>query len=302
MYQRGFAPLLVLIGIFILGIGGALVYSKQVPLPKISLTSEENKDQVTVSPSITPTPTVIGQIKLSPTQTKSLNPKVTPTTSLKPTSTPKPTPTSASTATPVPITKKNTCDVNVIYGKLDGTKPDPLLVTLVYSFTGSGNVYMSGAQWDFDGNGSWDTDLKQSNGTMEHTYNSGGIYNVRLQLQASDGSMTDVCSKSVSLAGAIDVSLKGQVYQDLNCNNSKDNGENGVSGVTFVIMSPDGLIYQRTVSDQGGNYSFSKKISVNDPLPLLLSPADYNYIFTDKTLILNSQNYSATVDLPLCSS
>lgn len=288
MRQKGFVPIFVLIGVLIVGVISIFVYSGQALITKAPIPNNEQK-QATASAVTTATPVSAIQknaVKM-PVNSPLVKPTAKPAASLIPSQTP-------------PV-KKNTCDVNVIYGKMDGTKPDPLLVTLVYSFSGSGNVYMTGVQWDFDGDGNWDTDMKQSNGTMEHTYGSGGNYNVKLKLQASDGSVTDVCSKTVSLAGAVDVSLKGQLYRDLNCNNAKDSGEEGIGGVAFTIMSPGGLIYQNTITDQSGNYSFSKKISVNDSLPLLLSPADHNYIFTDKTVTLNSQNYSATIDLPTCS-
>lgn len=280
-------PLYVILGVFFFGVVGISIYIQQNSTSKSPVNPDQN--QATISAAISESPPTLTKLK--------------PTLSSSPTSklTPKPTVTTSITPTQALASRKNTCNVNIVYGKLGGTKPDPLMVTLVYSFSGEGDAYMTGAQWDFNGDGNWDTDMSQSNGTVEHTYSSGGNYNVKLRLQASDGSTTDVCSETVSLQGAIEVSLKGQVYRDTNCNDTKDEGEEGVGGISFTIMSSGGLIYQSAVSDSGGNYSFSKKISVNDSLPLILAPNDHSNVFPDKSLTLNSQNYSATVNIPLCS-
>lgn len=227
MNQSGLIPIIFLISVLVIasvGVAGTLYLNKTIP--DITFSGKDNQE-FTFSPnpstasgkSSTPADTqhlsafqiILNRFKnnlipsSSPISTvvpKPITPSQT-TTSPKPvttsTQTANPTPTPTPTSTPVPV-KKNTCDINVIYGKLGGAASDPLLVTLVYSFSGYNNVYMTGAQWDFDGNGSWDTDLKQSNGTIEHTYSQSGTYNVKLQLQGSDGSITDVCTKSVTVS------------------------------------------------------------------------------------------------------
>lgn len=287
MFQKGYVPPIVLILLAVIGIS-AVVIIKNLPInqPQPSTTNQqEEANSSSVSEESGST--------ITPTKSKSQTPS--------PTSAPK-TGSTNSTPTPTPTSsvQKNSCVINVIYGRLGAADSDPLLVTLVYSFNSHNNAYMTGAQWDFDGNGTWDTDLKQSNGTIEHTYSSGGNYTAKLKLQDSNGDMTDICSNSFSLSSAIDVSLNGQVFRDLNCNNSKDSGEGGISGVKFTIMSSSGMVYQNTTTDQNGNYSFSKRIAINSSLPLLISTADHSYYFDSKYVTLNQQNNSATLDIPYC--
>lgn len=292
MNQKGFVPLYILVGILIIGLSGVLIYFKQAPAKKTSETSSNDQNQATPSAL----PTTKASASLSPA--KSLTPKAS---SLSPRLSPSPTPTVVPTPVQVSTTKKNTCEVNVIYGKMGGGSSDPLMVTLTYSYSGYNNTYMTGAQWDFDGDGNWDTDMKQSNGTVEHTYGSGGNYNIKLKLQASDGSTTDICSKTASLAGAIEVLLKGVVYNDLNCNNSKDDGENGVSGATLAIMTPGGLVYETVTTDANGSYSFSKKITVGESITVEPSPNIHNGIrYYPTAVTLNSQNSMATTNISVC--
>jgi len=49
-------------------------------------------------------------------------------------------------------------------------------------------------------------------------------------------------------------SISGTVFNDLNGNNVKDGGENGVSGVKIVLS---GVVAESTVTDGSGNFSFS---------------------------------------------
>ncbi len=102
-----------------------------------------------------------------------------------------PTPTPTPTPTPLP---KTTCSINV--GSINSLTVQFIYSANIYSPT---NKYMTGAQWDFDSNGSWDTDMSQSNGNISHTYPNAGTYNVRLHLQMSDGEITDACSTTITL-------------------------------------------------------------------------------------------------------
>lgn len=288
MKEKGFIPLYLIIVLVAFGVVGGVVYYRQNTNTAVEQTTNSTQEE-SASPSATTSPTN----KLSPSAIKTITPTPSKTA---PTNTGTPSPTTTSTVSSV---KKNTCSVNVINGKLNRDSSNPLLVTLTYSFTGYGNVYMTGAQWDFDNNGTWDTDMSQSNGTAEQTYSSGGTKNVRLQVKGSDGNITDVCSKSFNLAQVIDVTLKGQVYKDNNCNKSKEDGDAGISGVRMTVDS-NGQVLEDLTSDSSGNYSFTKKISPEASLSLALGPADYNYNFFSMNVTLSKNNSTAILDVPLC--
>lgn len=300
MEQRGFIPVIVLVGILVVVsvIGIYTDFGKNINLGFYNKQSEKIQESTSSAAPMVETRAA----------TPTANPKYAPKKSSNtPTpvaqKTPTPTPTVSPSTTTSGQQKKNTCDINVIYGKLggDSRKQDPLLVTLTYSFSAYNNTYMTGAQWDFDGNNSWDTDLKQSNGTVEHTYSQGGTYNVRLQVQASDGSMTDVCNRQITVTQGITISLSGQVYNDLNCNKSKDTGEGGVSGQRLSVVTSEGLIYEDLTTDSNGNYSFSRNIKADESLSLYLAPIDHAFPFSPTSPVtLNAQNRSATIDISKC--
>lgn len=215
MNQKGLIPILILIGLVVvttIAVGGVLYINKTLPDFKIqSNTNTEftysppptssNSNSQSNTQHLSAFQILLGRIRATPSSSPSPSPIVSIPT---PTPTTRPSPTvgvsATPTPTPAPVVRKNTCDVNVIYGKLDPSQiSSPLLVTLIYSFISYNNVYMTGAQWDFDGDGSWDTDMSQSNGTIEHTFSNSGTYNVKLRVKGSDGSITDVCSKSVTV-------------------------------------------------------------------------------------------------------
>lgn len=97
----------------------------------------------------------------------------------------------------------------------------------------------------------------------------------------------------------ITVTLNGQVFNDLNCNNIKDSGETGYSE-SITIMQPNGFVFETLTSGSDGNYSFSKTIAENEALTIQPSPNDHNLIFTPPTVTLNSSNRSATVNISHC--
>lgn len=303
MSQKGLIFIPILIGTLIIVAVAGFIYFQQKLIGQ--LPTFENKEasfsanldinqtfEENLSNTNSPAP--------SATSNKSTNKQSTPTPSPTSTSSTK---TSTPTPTPTSTTKKNTCEVSVIYGKLLGGASDPLLVTLVYSYYSHNSAYMTGAQWDFDGNGTWDTDLKQSNGDIEHTYPKSGTYTPRLQLQGSDGSMTDVCAKQVTIDNGLAVQLSGQVFKDLNCNSTKDTGEDGLSGKKLSVLNAQGIAYTDVTTDNNGYYSFSKNIRVNDSLTLQLSPVNFAFNFISPTSVtLDSLNPSATINVSLCSN
>ncbi len=284
-YMRGFAQLYLILVLVVVSVVGGAVYYRQNLATKVEQTQSSGPEE-SASPSAATSPTSKPTATIAKTNTP-IPSKITPT------ATRTPTPTSSSTSS----AKKNTCGINVINGKLGGGSSDPLLVTLVYSFSGFNNSYMAGAQWDFDGNGSWDTNMSQPNGTIEHTYGLGGSKNVRLQVKASDGSTTDICSKTFSLADALEVSLKGTMFDDINCNGTRDSGEIGVSNIKMTAMSPGGNVYADVFTDSSGNYSFTRKIKADESLDVMMGSADHNALFDNFTVTLNKNNPTYTKNI-----
>ncbi|MDD2823439.1 MAG: SdrD B-like domain-containing protein [Candidatus Daviesbacteria bacterium] len=283
MYQKGFIPPIVIILLAVIGISSFLVI-KNIPF---------NQPQTTTNTPFQASSSA--QTKNSPTST------ISPTKSKSQTSTPTPT----STKAPTFSVQKNTCGVEVVYGKMGGISSDPLLVTLVASFTSHNNAYLTGAKWDFEGNGSWDTDLKQSNGQMEHTYPQAGTYTAKLQVQGSDGTYTDICSKSLTVPSGTTVRLTGKVYEDINCNGVPEPSEKGVANATVTIDNTQTSASTTVNTDSNGNYSFSQNVQSNSYVSLSpgFSPVPPGYksnpYFTEPTLALNSNQSSVNVDLPL---
>lgn len=142
-------------------------------------------------PTLTPAPTVF-EPTVTPVPTKkAVVPTKIPTKIIAPTSTPVP-----PTATPV-ANSPNELRCEVSTSPMAG--PAPLEVTLAYTVLNIGSdAYVTGVQWDFNGDGNWDTDLNINTGRVNYTYSTVGVYTVRLKTQLSDGRITE-CSASVAV-------------------------------------------------------------------------------------------------------
>lgn len=95
----------------------------------------------------------------------------------------------------------STCDINALATPINPNEhfDNPLTVQFAYAAKYKISKYVTGAQWDFEGDNKWDTDMSLSNGTIAHVFSKEGSYNVKLQLQMSDGEITPVCSKTVTV-------------------------------------------------------------------------------------------------------
>lgn len=299
MNQRGFIPIVILISILVIGTVGTIIYIKQQGTGQSPESSPISEAKDTV---ISPTTSVTNNVpttKITQPQTKpTIKPSNTPTSTVKPTNTP------ALTNTPTPA-PKSSCGINVLATPLDPNSnfDNPLTVQFTYSATPVGNKYMSGAQWDFAGNASWDTDMSQSNGTIAHTFPSNGNYNVKLQLKMSDGEITPTCSKNITVPMGITVRLTGQVFNDKNCNAIKEPDEQGVSGVTVNIFKiPEYYVYTTLTSDSNGNYNLTRIIDPQGSLsikPSHVAAPGYK-INTDQVPVsLSSGQTSMNKDLPM---
>jgi hypothetical protein len=193
--KKQFKPIFIIpiaLGIFLIGF---VVRMGRIDRPAYSLKPIEpgELEKPTPTPILTPTPT------LAPTPILNLK-KPTPTPTvfrLTPTSAPTAGPTTPPTSTPIPEPEnKLRCEINV--DPQGG--PDPLTVNMSYVVLYIGNdAYVTGIQWDFENDGSWDTDLSLANSSVSHTYVGVGIYTIRMQVRLSDGRMTDACFRSIAV-------------------------------------------------------------------------------------------------------
>lgn len=322
MNQKGLIPILILIAVVVLsgaGIAGTLYVSKTIP--DFTALNKQSRELSASSSALlnpdNPMPQVpakrlsVFEILLQRGRISQKTPSSSPPASAK-MSIPTPSPsvsvvaTTAPTATPTPAARKNTCDVNVTYGKLGGGFSHSLLVTLIYSYSSYNNSYMTGAQWDFTGDGTFDTNMSQSNGTIEHTYPAAGTYTAKLKVQGSDGATTDVCSKSVTVPSGIEIKATGKVYEDLDCDNFPDPSENGVGGAAVrIIKMPENYIYYELNANSNGNYSFSQYIQPDSSLSMAVEPGvapDGYYSspkFTATTYTLGNSQTTRNLDIPL---
>lgn len=306
MNQKGVIPIaIILIGVLIAGAVGAMFFIKKYrpDQPKSSPNPVIFQQEVSSSPTLAVTSTPLAA---KPTAKPSAKQTSSPTATAP---TPVPTNTPSPAGKPAPAAK-SACAINVSASPLDPSASfdNPLTVQLTHSeFPVDGKYmtgYMTGAQWDFDGNGSWDTDMSQLNGSIAHTFASGGNYDVKLQLKMSDGEITPTCSKTVTVPmGIITLRLSGQVYSDNNCNAVKEAGEQGVSGVTVnIIKLPEYSMYTTLTSDSNGNYNLSRVVDPQGSLYIQPSPVaapGYKINADSQAVSLSSDNLSASQDLPL---
>ena len=279
MRQDGFTPVILLfvvaaIAVVSLTVAFSIVLKKQSDSPPAQKEIAQENSSFNTEKEPLPTITQI------PTPNKTSTPKTA-------TSQPKATPTSA--------VKYNTCSVNLLADTSSQNN-----VRLSAGASSKNGSYIKGAQWDFNGNGSWDTDMNLSNQSTTHNY-SNGTYTIRLRTLMSDGSTTEVCTKSVSVPFGFTVSLDGTVYEDRNCNDMKEPYEKGLAGVTVGITNMDGYGTLATLTtDSNGYYKFSYTLAAGNAITV--SPYDkpldnYGVTNTRHKITLNSAQTSISMDL-----
>ena len=168
--QRGLAPIAILIIVAILAV--------------ISVTAYRNQH---VDKSGDKTPTVVG----SPSPT--ISPTASPKTTSGSTKSPSPSPSPSSSPAPT-ISSQISCEITS--SPSDGYAP--LTVNLSQNIKSPSGV--SGLQWDYDGDGKWDTDMVLGNYNPQYTYQKAGTYNVKLNVKTSSGDTS--CSKSITVKSA----------------------------------------------------------------------------------------------------
>lgn len=269
-----------------------------LPSPKASKHKsavEYLKERFLRKPSPTPTPPVKTPI---PKASSSVNPK---NVSI---------PTSQPTTAAAVAGKKPTCSINVLSSDQGAN-----VSRLIYAYEANGGSrYMIAAQWDFDGDGSWDTDMSSGNGEVTHTFSPGG-HTIKLKVKGSDEIVTDVCSKYVNIPNLISVSFTGQVFSDNNCNDVWDPNEQGLSGITVRFDKQDIAFYRTVTTDPKGNYNLTESIPENDSLtlkpvvdlnngrdPSIVTYSPYKIHYMAPYATLNSSYRSINKDLPLVPS
>lgn len=159
---------------------------------------------ITPIPSLTPTLTLVPTQIIIPTSIPKISPKIVPTkkpipTSVKPTSIlPTLIPTTAPISEPTspPVNHNLRCEISA---SLSSGKA-PLTSTLAYVVLDIiSNSYVTGAQWDFNGDGNWDTSMNTDTGRVNYTFPEAKTYTVYMRAQLNDGRMTDTCSTSISV-------------------------------------------------------------------------------------------------------
>jgi len=103
----------------------------------------------------------------------------------------------------------------------------------------------------------------------------------------------------------INITISGQIYNDTNCNGSRDSGESSLDVVTIVrIYEMPGTYLRDTFnSNANGTFSYSTSVSGNSSInlqPAVQSPYAYksNPHWSLPTFTFNSSNTSASVDYP----
>lgn len=99
----------------------------------------------------------------------------------------------------ITVFSPTTCEVHL--DKSSGISP--LTVNFFYGATYGGGTdnYVTKVQWDFDGDGNWDTsfDISPDLEKPSHTYTQKGTYTAKMHLQTKDGYTSDICTKTISV-------------------------------------------------------------------------------------------------------
>lgn len=178
--------------------------------------------KISLSPTARPTPT---------TKPKTISQKIptsTSTPSPQPTTTPSPTTNQqdnsnnqqnnpAPTPTLAPVPTSNPCKVSPVQVpdptntgqpwvvcEVRGEQSSctaPATVNFIYGARGSGFDYVTNVQWDFDGDGTWDTPMDLAGQRASYTYTKPGNYTVKMHLQTKGGPSSNVCTGTFGLGG-----------------------------------------------------------------------------------------------------
>jgi hypothetical protein len=237
----------------------------------------------------------------TPTPRSSEAPTTTPTEKTYSTSTPAPTKSVKATALPtlfptqIPqIKAQPKCFTPKIYPSNSGIVPFKAILQ-------ANAENASGYEWDPKGDGNW---TPVSPNAVEFTYDKDGRYYVKMRAVSQDGQRSEICQTEVVVSPPISISVNGQAYRDKNCNDQKDSGEEGASGVGIdIVRVPGGSTVGSVTADGSGNYSFSANMSSPEEtfdLQIIAkdSPGYRLHAHSLLTANLSLNNRSSTIDVP----
>ncbi|KKQ24706.1 MAG: hypothetical protein US62_C0037G0010 [Candidatus Woesebacteria bacterium GW2011_GWA1_37_8] len=191
------------------------------------------------------------------------NPSPTPIRAL---STPKPTQKPIATATPYGLNDPVSADGHCYTpeNSMTPAKGDaPLYVSLFgaglgFDYTYSGTI---GYQWDFDGNGTWDTNLI-SEPLTTHTYTQNGTYTPKLRARSSKNTWTPSCNYNYTVVvGEKPEYTNSSISVDkisISVTISKSNQEKVIG---FFVSTKDKFSPIRFEGDDINNYNHTYGIS-----------------------------------------
>jgi len=149
----------------------------------------------TIIPSIVPTSTSIPSPTIVPTRLPTRQPTNIP--SKVPTRLPTSTTQNTTAPTSAPVQSSNNnfyCFINA-QAQNEGV---PATYNLVCGVGNLGSSTSAEFQWDYNGDGNWDSGFSQSNCSVNYTYTTPGIYNVKMKAKTPDG-QTAECTTSVGI-------------------------------------------------------------------------------------------------------
>lgn len=93
---------------------------------------------------------------------------------------------------------KVTCSINT--NVTSGSAPLAINFSYGASFNGTGDDYVTDVQWDFNGDGTWDTpyDYSSQNPPV-YTFSAPGNYTAKMHLKTKQGTETDICTKNITV-------------------------------------------------------------------------------------------------------
>jgi hypothetical protein len=282
MRQKGSALLLIIIIIALIGLVGYWVY-QNTHLKNGGL----NPSPITTNiPTNFPVPS--SSVKPSPIPTQ-----VIPTQ--KPTL--KPTPTATPFGLNDPVAADGHCYTPENNWYIPPKGNAPLYVTLSTSGPGFDYTYagIAGYQWDFDGDGTWDTGLVSSS-LIGHIYTQNGTYKPKLRARSSKNTWTPTCDYSYTI-------VVGETPEYTNDSISIDKINPSVTiskstqetVVGFAISTKDKGIPIRFEGDDINNYNHSYGITESSGADMDAGMLYTFHLFANKSAVNGTYSRDATV-------
>lgn len=137
---------------------------------------------------------------------------------------------------------------------------------------------------------------------------SNGNHTFLIQAKDEAGNTSSIMTRTFSIQRPQDirVTVGGHIFNDKNCNDKRDEGDSGITGVAGTQVNlfklPEFYILETSALDNDGWYSFSKTIKDNESLSIdigVVAPTGYKIHIRPITVTLDKNNKSITVDTPV---